>query len=135
MSILSRYFALFFLRLGLKGVRGLDSRQIELARVDAATTFPAFTTDPIGAEPLESLARALESLRARVAGKSVPATDVSSYHTLLDLLDSEGIDTQCARIATSELVRPVTTPTSEQWVDTALFRRRLSSVLSVLRRP
>ncbi len=118
-----------------KRVRGLDSRQIELARLDAATTLPESLNDPINAESIESLAQALESLRARAAGDAVLANDVSSYHTVLDQLDSKGINTQRARIATSELVRPAATTTSEQWVDAALFRRRVSSVLSVLRKP
>ena len=116
-------------------VRGLDARQIELAHVDAATTLPESLSDPIDGESIESLVHALESLRARAAGEAVLETDVSSYHTLLDQLDSKGIDIQRARIATSELDRPATTAASEQCVDAALFRRRVSSVLSVLRKP
>ncbi len=118
-----------------KRVRGLDSRQIEVARLDHATTLPESLSDPVGAESIEQLAQTLESLRARAAGDAVLADDVSSYHTILDQLASKGIDTQRARIAASDLAEPATAPTRGEWVDAALFRRRVSSVLSVLRNP
>ena len=114
--------------------RGLDSRQVEVARLNAETKLPESWSDPKGAESIESLTQALESLRARAAGDAVLAADVSSYHTVLDQLDTKGIDTQRARIANTEFVQPATTPTNEEWVDAALFRSRVSSVLSVLRK-
>ena len=118
----------------LKGVRGLDSRQLELARVNAATMLPE-SRRATDSDKFEILAQTLESLRARAAGDAVPVTDVTSYHEVLDRLDGKGIDTQCARIATSELVSPAAAHTSGQWVDAVLFRRRVSDVLSVLREP
>ena len=127
----------------LEGTRGLTSRQIERAIIDANTRPESLG----GQEPtasIESLCRSLESLKARASGESVPETEVSSYHSLLDQLDGRGVDIRNARIRDEDLVRPVTTwartrggeeleSDARMWVDGALFRRRVEDLITQLK--
>jgi uncharacterized protein YjbI with pentapeptide repeats len=131
----------------LDNVRGLTSRQIERAITDASTRIPEFLGGNGSTASLESVAsvrRSLESLKARTTGDSVPETDVSSYHSLLDQLEGQGVDTKRARIRDDELVRPVTTwersrggeafeSDPRTWVDATLFRRRLDDLIANLK--
>ena len=128
----------------LEGTRGLTSRQIERAIVDANTRIPVSLGGQDPAASLETLCRCLESLKARASGESVPETEVSSYHSLLEQLDGRGVDIRDARIQDDELVRPVTTwertrggeafePDARMWVDGALFRRRVDDLIAQLK--
>ena len=128
----------------LEGTRGLTSRQIERAIIDANTHIPESLGGQGPTASIESLCRSLESLNARASGDSVPETDVSSYHSLLDQLDGRGVDIRDARIRDEELVRPVTTwsrtrggeafeSDARMWVDGALFRRRVDDLIGQLK--
>lgn len=128
----------------LDDVRGLTARQIERAITDAKTRIPESLGGTGSIASLESLCRSLESLKARATGESVPETDVSSYHCVLDQLDERGVDTGDARIRDDELVRPVRTwertrggeafeSDVRMWVDAALFRRRLDELITQLK--
>ena len=128
----------------LEGTRGLTSRQIESAIIDANTRIPESLGGQETAASIETLCRSLESLKARASGESVPETEVSSYHSLLDQLDGRGVDIEDARIRDEDLVRPVTTWARTQggeafesdvrmWVDGALFRRRVEDLIAQIK--
>lgn len=128
----------------LAATRGLTSRQIERAITDETTLIPETLGGSAAAATLESLCRALESLKARASGESVPETEVSSFHSLLDQLASRGVDTGGARIQDDELVRPVTTwertrggeafeSDARMWVDGTLFRRRVDDLIALIK--
>lgn len=128
----------------LDGASGLTSRQLERALVDANTRVPETLGGGPNTMSLEALCRSLESLKARASGESVPETEVSSYHSLLEQLDGRGVDVNAARIRDEELVRPVTTwertpggeafePDARMWVDGTLFRRRVDELIAQLK--
>ncbi|GMR23423.1 MAG: hypothetical protein BMS9Abin37_1850 [Acidobacteriota bacterium] len=128
----------------LEGTRGLTSRQIERAITDAHTRIPESLGGQETAASIETLCRCLESLKARASGESVPETEVSSYHSLLDQLNGRGVDTGNARIRDEDLVRPVTTwartrgeeafeSNARMWVDGALFRRRVEDLIAQIK--
>ena len=128
----------------LDGIRGLTSRQIERAIIDANTRVPESLGGQEPALSIETLCRLLESLKARASGESVPETEVSSYHSLLDQLNGRGVDIGSARIRDEDLVRPVTrwTPNrgveafetdARMWVDGALFRRRVEELIAQIK--
>jgi len=128
----------------LEGARGLTSRQIERAITDANTRIPESLGGPETLASIETLCRSLESLKARASGDSVPETEVSSYHSLLEQLNGRGVDIGSARIRDEDLVRPVTTwsrtrggeafeSDARMWVDGALFRRRVEDVIAQIK--
>lgn len=128
----------------LEGARGLTSRQIERAITDANTRIPESLGGQEPAASIEALCRSLESLKARASGESVPETEVSSYHSLLDQLNGRGVDIGDARIRDEDLVRPVTTWTrtrggeafesdARMWVDGALFRRCVEDLIAQIK--
>jgi uncharacterized protein YjbI with pentapeptide repeats len=128
----------------LESARGLTSRQLERALVDANTRIPEPFGGPEPVASIEALCRSLESLKARASGDSVPETDISSYHSLLDQLHGRGVDIGDARIRDEELVRPVTAwertrggeafeSDARMWVDGALFRRRVDALIAQLK--
>lgn len=128
----------------LMGVRGVTSRQIERAMIDANTRLPESLGGSAPVASVDSLCRSLESLKARATGDSVPESEISSYHSLLDQLDGRGVDIANARIRDDELVRPVTSwertrggeafePDTRTWVDGTLFRRRVDDVIALLK--
>lgn len=128
----------------LEGARGLTSRQIERAITDANTRIPESLGGQEPAASIEALCRSLESLKARASGESVPETEVSSYHSLLDQLNGRGVDIGDARIRDEDLVRPVTTwartrggeafeSDARMWVDGALFRRRVEDLIAQIK--
>lgn len=128
----------------LEGARGLTSRQIERAITDANTRIPESLGGQEPAASIEALCRSLESLKARASGESVPETEVSSYHSLLDQLNGRGVDIGDARIQDEDLVRPVTTwartrggeafeSDARMWVDGALFRRRVEDLIAQIK--
>ena len=118
----------------LLGARGLLSRQIERAQVDAETLLPETFGTP-ATEALESLRRTLRSLKARATGCAVLDTELSRYHAVLDALAACGIDTESARFGEGELIRPATDQKARPWVDAASFRRRLDELLDALEGP
>ena len=128
----------------LEGTHGLTSRQIERAITDANTRIPESLGGQGPAASIEGLCRSLESLKARASGESVPETEVSSYHSLLDQLNGRGVDIGDARIRDEDLVRPVTTwgrtrggeafeSDARMWVDGALFRRRVEDLIAQIK--
>jgi uncharacterized protein YjbI with pentapeptide repeats len=129
----------------LAGAVGLTSRQLESAIVDESAVLPERFAADASDLSIASLRDAIEALRARSTGATVSETEVSSYHTLLGKLESQGFDTEKARVLENELIRAVTSwersPGGEafevapiRWVDAASFRRKIDAVLDDLRR-
>ncbi len=129
----------------LKGAIGVSARQLEEAILDELTSLPdGFAAG--GADfTLQALCAALESMKARSTGTTVPENEVSTYHGLLRKLETRGVATDGARIDETEIGRNVTswepTPGGEalevspvRFVDAVLFKRRIDSLLDGLRR-
>lgn len=139
---------LFGCRLGdvsLLGASGVSSRQLEEAILDELTSLPEGFSAGAAELTLQSLCRALESMKARSTGSTVPENEVSSYHALLRKLEAQGVATHDARIAEAEIGGTVTswepTPGGEAFeispvrgVSAVLFRSRIDSILGDLRR-
>lgn len=130
----------------LLGSSGVSSRQLEEAILDELTSLPdSFSSGAPAELTLQSLCRALESMKARSTGATVPENEISSYHGLLLRLETHGVPTEGARIADREIGAPVTawepTPGGEAFevspirgVNAVLFRSRIDSLLEDLRR-
>jgi uncharacterized protein YjbI with pentapeptide repeats len=129
----------------LRGAKGVSARQLEEAVLDELTSLPEGFAAATAELTLQSLASALESMKARSSGATVPENEVSSYHALLRKLETRGVATDAARIADAEIGSTVTswepTPGGEAFevspfrgVNAVLFRRRIDSLLDDLRR-
>jgi hypothetical protein len=129
----------------LLGASGVSSRQLEEALLDELTSLPDGFTAGAAELTLQSLCHALESMKARSTGPSVPENEISSYHALLRKLETLGVATDGARIEDDEIGTTVTswepTPGGEAFevspvrgVNAALFRSRIGSLLDDLRR-
>ena len=129
----------------LRGARGVSARQLEEAILDELTALPVGFAPGNPELTLETLCRALESLKARSTGTMVPENEVSSYHALLRRLEARGVPIDSARIDEAELGRSITswdpTPGGEAFevspirgVNAALLKRRIDSLLDGLRR-
>jgi uncharacterized protein YjbI with pentapeptide repeats len=129
----------------LRGARGVSAGQLGDAILDELTTLP----EGLGARApeltLQSLCRALESMKARCTGSTVAEHEVSSYHALLGKLEALGVGIEHARIAESEISSAFDawepTPGGEAFalsplrgVSALLFQRRIDELLDVLRR-
>ncbi len=110
----------------LAGVSGLTPRQVEAAILDETTVLPETVQAQLTAASFASLARALEEIRARLTGDTVPETDVRSYRRLLAKASSLGLRVDDARV---EADSPAT-----RWVDATLLRSKLDSLLDEIRR-
>jgi len=129
----------------LRGAKGVSARQLEEAILDELTSLPDGFAAGSAELTLQSLCRALESMKARSTGAMVPENEVSSYHALLHKLESQGVATAGAHIDEAEIRRPVTswepTPGGEAFevspvrgVNSVLFKTRIDSLLGDLRR-
>lgn len=129
----------------LLGASGVSSRQLEDAILDELTSLPDGFSSGAAELTLQSLCRALESMKARSTGATVPENEISSYHGLLRKLETYGVPTDAARIAEREIGGAVTawepTPGGEAFevspirgVNAVLFRSRIDSLLEDLRR-
>jgi uncharacterized protein YjbI with pentapeptide repeats len=129
----------------LVGATGVSSRQLEEAVLDELTSLPDGFATGASELTLQTLCRALESMKTRSTGATVPENEISSYHAVLRKLQTLGVPTDGARIADAEIDSPVTswepTPGGEafevspvRFVSAALFRSRIGSLLEDLRR-
>ena len=129
----------------LRSAKGVSARQLEEAILDELTSLPDGFAATNPELTLQSLCRALESMKARSTGATVPENEVSSYHALLRRLETQGVATDSARINEAEIVRMVAswdpTPGGEAFevspvrgVNAVLFKRRIDSLLDDLRR-
>lgn len=129
----------------LRGARGVSACQLEEAILDELTTLPEGFGASSAELTLPSLCRALESMKARSTGATVPEHEVSSYHALLGRLASHGVAIESARIEDAEIAKAVTswepTPGGEAFeisplrgVSAVVFKRRIDSLLEDLRR-
>jgi hypothetical protein len=129
----------------LRGARGVSARQLEEAILDELTSLPDGFAAGNAELTLESLRRALESLKSRSTGAMVPENEVSSYHALLRKLEAQGVPIEAARIDEAEIGRTITSweraPGGEalevspvRGVNAALFKRRIDSLLDDLLR-
>ncbi|HEY7818623.1 MAG TPA: pentapeptide repeat-containing protein [Vicinamibacteria bacterium] len=110
----------------LRGATGISARQLEEAIIDDLTSLPEGFAASGADLTIQSLCGALESMKARSTGSTVPENEVSSYHALLHTLEIQGIATDGARIDENAPGTSV--------VDAALFKSRIDSVLDGLRR-
>jgi hypothetical protein len=129
----------------LVGASGVSSRQLAEAILDELTALPEGFAAGVAELTLQHLCRALESMKARSTGATVPETEISSYHALLRKLETHGVETGAARIDDAEIGSAITswdpTPGGEAFevsplrgVNTVVFRRRIDSLLEDLRR-
>lgn len=129
----------------LRGAKGVSARQLEEAILDELTSLPDGFAAGNPELTLQSLCRALESMRARSTGATVPENEVSSYHALLRKLETQGVAIDDARIDEAEIGSNITswepTPGGEAFelspirgVNAVLFKRRIDSLLDDLRR-
>jgi uncharacterized protein YjbI with pentapeptide repeats len=129
----------------LRGATGVSARQLEEAILDELTGLPDGFAAGGSDLTLQSLCRALEAMKARSTGKSVPENEVSSYHALLSKLERQGVAIEDALIHEAEIGTNVTsheqTPGERAFeapplrgVNAVLFKRRIDSLLDGLRR-
>jgi uncharacterized protein YjbI with pentapeptide repeats len=128
----------------LRGAR-VSARQLEEAILDELTTLPEGLASQSPEPGLDSLLRALESMKAHATGPMVPENEVSSYHALLGKLESQGVAVENARIAAADLGGALLswerTPGGEAFevsplrgVNAGIFKQRIDSLLESLRR-
>jgi uncharacterized protein YjbI with pentapeptide repeats len=129
----------------LRGAKGVSARQLEEAILDELTSLPDGFAAGNPEITLQSLCRALESMKDRSTGATVPENEVSSYHAVLRKLETQGVAIASARIDEAEIGSTITswepTPGGEAFevspvrgVSSVLFRRRIDSLLDDLRR-
>ncbi len=129
----------------LRGAKGISGRQLGEAIFDELTSLPDGFAAGNAELTLQSLCRALESMKSRSTGGMVPENEVSSYHALLANVEKQGVAIDAARIDDAEMRAAVTswepTPGGEAFevspvrgVNAVLFKRRIDSLLEDLRR-
>ena len=118
----------------LSGAYGLVSRQIDAALIDESTRLP----DDLAAathDSTRSLYKRLEAMKSATAGETVSDDYVARFHTILEQLETRGIECQRSRIVDSDFIRPLRgAPEPPRWIDAGLFRRKVDEVLERLRK-